>query len=97
MHAGLRGTHTDRWTLTQGADNPIPIPFLAVLMFWLTALFLGFGILAPPNGTVLAVLFVSAFSVAAAMLLILDLNQPFDGLIRLSTDPIRDALSEISM
>lgn len=84
-----------RWTLIQGSDNPIPTPFLAVLMFWLVALFLGFGILAPPNGTVLAVLFVSAVSVAAAMLLILDLNQPFDGLIRVSIDPIRDALAEL--
>ena len=84
-----------RWTLIQGADNPIPIPFLAVLMFWLVALFLGFGLLAPRNGTVLTVLFVSAVSVAAAIFLIVDLNQPFDGLIRVSIDPIRESLAEV--
>jgi hypothetical protein len=84
-----------RWALIEGADNPIPTLFLAVLMFWLMALFLGFGLLSPRNGTVLAVLFVSALSVAAALLIILDLNQPFDGLIRVSIDPIRDALAEL--
>jgi hypothetical protein len=85
-----------RWSLIEGADNPIPTLFLAVLMFWLMAVFLGFGLLSPRNGTVLAVLFVSALSVAAALLIILDLNQPFDGLIRVSIDPIRDALAEIN-
>ncbi len=84
-----------RWTLIQGADNPIPTPFLVVLMFWLVALFLGFGLLSPRNGTVLAVLFVSAVSVATALLIIIDLNQPFDGLIQVSLDPLRDALAEL--
>ena len=85
-----------RWTLIEGADNPIPTLFLAVLMFWLATLFLGFGLLSPRNGTVLAVLFVCAVSVATAMFLILDLNQPFDGLIQVSIDPIRDALAELN-
>ena len=84
-----------RWTLIQGANNPIPMPFLVILMFWLAALFLGFGLLAPRNGTVLTVLFVSAVSVAAAIFLILDLNEPFDGLIRVSIDPMRDSLAEL--
>ncbi len=84
-----------RWSLIEGADNPIPTLFLAILMFWLMALFLGFGLLSPRNGTVLAVLFVCALSVAAALFLILDLNEPFDGLIRVSIDPMRDALAEL--
>ncbi len=84
-----------RWALIQGADNPIPTPFLVVLMFWLTALFLGFGLIAAPNGTVLATLFVCSVSVAAVLFIILDLNQPFDGLIRVSMDPIRYALAEV--
>jgi Protein of unknown function (DUF4239) len=85
-----------RWTLIAGAENPIPTLFLLVLMFWLIALFLGFGLLSPRNATVLVVLFVSALSVAAAMFIILDLNQPFDGLIRVSIDPVRDALAELN-
>lgn len=71
------------------------MPFLVILMFWLAVLFLGFGLLAPRNGTVLTVLFVGAVSVAAAIFLILDLNEPFDGLIRVSIDPIRDSLTEL--
>jgi len=65
-------------------------------MFWLAALFVGFGLLSPRNATVLAVLFVSAVSVAAALLIIIDLNEPFDGLIQVSIDPMRAALAELN-
>ncbi len=85
-----------RWALVEGADNPIPTLFLAVLMFWLTALFMGFGLLSPSNATVVAVLFVCSVSVAAALLIILDLNEPFEGLIHVSIDPVRHALAELS-
>jgi hypothetical protein len=84
-----------RWALIQGASNPIPTPFLVVLVFWLVTLYLSFGLLAPRNGTVIAAMLVSSISVAAAIFLIFDLNEPFDGLIRVSVAPLRDALGEM--
>jgi hypothetical protein len=81
--------------LSQGEDSSVPAPFLVVLIFWLAVLFLGLGLLAPRNATVVVVLFVCAASVAAAVLLILDLDQPFEGLIRVSSDPLQDVLSQI--
>ena len=54
-----------------------------------------FGLYAPRNATVVAVLLVSALSVAAAMFLILELDGPFDGVIKVSSGPIRYVLEHV--
>ena len=77
------------------AGNELPGPFLAVLAFWAAALFFGFGLFARPNATVLATLSVGALSVAGAVYLILELNRPFDGLMRVSETPLRYALGQM--
>lgn len=84
-----------RWMLGDVGDCSIPTPFLVVLMFWLALLFATFGLLAPRNATVMVVIFVCALSVAGAIFLILDLDQPFDGLIQVSSEPLRNALTEL--
>lgn len=71
----------------------IPPPFLAVLVFWLVILFVGYGLLSPRNATVAAALAVCALSVSGALFLILELDHPFGGLMRIPTAPLRDALS----
>jgi hypothetical protein len=83
-----------RWLLVEQGDSAIPTPFLVVVVFWLAVLFMSFGLFAPPNPTVIATLLVCALSVAGAVFLIEDLDQPFDGLIQLSSTPLRNALSQ---
>ena len=56
----------------------------------------GFGLFARLNTTVLGTLSVGALSVAAAMYLILRLNRPFDGPMRVSEAPPRYALGRMS-
>lgn len=84
-----------RLQLSQRQQSSIPIPFLVVLDFWLAVLFASFGLFSPPNATVLVVLFVCALSVAGALFLIVDLDQPFEGLIQLSDEPLRHTLSQL--
>ena len=76
--------------------NPIPLPFLIVLVLWVVMLFLGFGLFAQFNLTVMVSLSVGALSIAAAIFLILELNSPYSGLLRISDAPIQYALSRIS-
>lgn len=83
-----------RWTLRQGEGHSIPTALLVVLVVWLTVLFVTFGLFAPPNGTVGGVLVVCAASVAGALFLIVELDRPFDGLIQISSQPLRDALEQ---
>jgi hypothetical protein len=85
----------NRWRLSYPDDGSLPIPFLVVLAFWLFVLFASFGLFAPQNGTVIAVLIVCALSVAGAVFLIVDLDQPFEGLLQVSSASLRNALAQL--
>jgi hypothetical protein len=85
-----------RWLASIGSQSSVPLPFLSVLVFWLTITFTSFGVFAPRNPTVLAVLFVCAVSVSSALFLVLELDLPFEGLIKVSSDPLRYAHSHIN-
>ena len=85
-----------RWLASIGSQSSVPLPFLSVLVFWLTITFTSFGVFAPRNATVLAVLFVCAVSVSSALFLVLELDLPFEGLIKVSPDSLRYALSHIN-
>ena len=74
------------------SGSAIPTPFLIVLVFWITLIFVSFGLFASPNLTVLTALLFSAISVSAAIFLILDLSHPFSGLITISSTPLSSAL-----
>jgi hypothetical protein len=76
-------------------SSSIPIPFLVVLVFWLTALFLGFGLFASRNLIVVAALCVCALTVSAAIFLILDMDQPLTGVMKLSVEPLHNAMAVI--
>ena len=83
-----------RWRMLEGG-GAVPGPFLAVVMFWLTVTFASFGVYAPRNATVVSVLFIAALSVAAAVFLLVELDGPFDGLIKVSGDPLRFTLANL--
>lgn len=85
-----------RWLLIeQIGQSSIPMPFLAILVFWLTIIFASFGLFSPRNATVITVLLICALSVAGALFLILELDIPFGGLIKVSSAPLRDALAHL--
>lgn len=85
-----------RWLVFADSKTSIPLPFLVVLLFWLTITFVSFGLFAPRNATVLTVLFVCALSLGSAMFLILEMDGPFDGLLNVSADPLRYAIAHLN-
>src|SRR6202048_2909861 len=82
-----------RLLLFTQTDNSIPMPFLVVLIFWLTIIFASFSLFAQPNAIVIGSLFIFALSAAGAIYLILELGQPFAGLMQISSAPLRNALA----
>ena len=76
-------------------QNVLSPVFLIFLIFWLIVLFLSFGLFAPRNVTVLALLLICALSVSSAIFLILEMNRPLDGVIKASNAPLREALELI--
>jgi hypothetical protein len=84
-----------RWLMyEQGADT-VSGPMLTILVFWLAAIFISFGLFAPRNATVITALFVAGLSVSGAIFLILEMYTPFGGLIKLSSAPLRATLTQL--
>jgi hypothetical protein len=69
---------------------------LIVLISWLVIIFFSFSMLAPTNVPAIVALVVSALSVCGAIILILELDRPFGGLIGLSSEPMRNALGQLA-
>ncbi|HKM55353.1 MAG TPA: hypothetical protein VJY33_18250 [Isosphaeraceae bacterium] len=84
-----------RWLLDVQTGSSIPGAFLVLLVFWLAAIFTSFGLLAPINTTVITALFVCALSVSGAIFLVVEMDEPFEGLIQISSEPMRDALAHL--
>ena len=84
-----------RMLMYEQIGGSVSWPLLVVLIFWVSVLFLGFGLFARFHTTLIAALLIGAVSVAGAVFLILELNQPYSGLIRLSDAPIRSALASM--
>jgi hypothetical protein len=87
--------YQNRWLLYELGATSVPTPMLVILVFWLTAIFLSFGVFGPHNATVSSALFVAALSVSGAIFLILEMYRPFTGLIQISSAPLRFALASL--
>jgi hypothetical protein len=75
--------------------SSIPTLFIVILVIWLTIAFISFGLFAPWNTTVVVAFFACALSVSGSIFLILELERPFDGMIQVSSAPMRDVLVEL--
>jgi hypothetical protein len=74
----------------------VSLPMLIILVSWLVVIFVGFSVLAPPNATTVFALMISALAVSGAIFLILELDEPFGGLIGISSEPMVTALHRLA-
>jgi hypothetical protein len=85
-----------RLRLFAQTGGSIPVPFLLILVFWLSAIFVSFTLFARANLVVMASLLVCALSFACAVFLILELDNPFTGLMGIYSTILRGALLPLS-
>jgi len=78
-----------RLLLNEQSESSIQMPFLLVVVLWLAIIYASFGLFAPRNGTVYTVIVLSALSLSTAVFLILELDSPYEGVIRISDAPYR--------
>jgi hypothetical protein len=103
IHRSLRGEALGtaialgrtRLLLFENAGSSIPFPLLVVLVFWVAIIFASFGLFAARNVTVVVAFLVTALSVAGAIFLIVELDQSFEGMLQISSAPLRAALARI--
>jgi hypothetical protein len=85
-----------RATLITAADETaLQAPLLATLVAWFMLLFVAMGHFATPNRVTVLATLLGAAAVSSALFLVLELDQPFGGLIAISDKPLRTALSVI--
>ena len=81
-----------RWMLLMQGYSPASLPLVIVVIFALVITFISFGLHAPPNGTVVATLFLAAVSISGVLYLILEMYLPFGGFISVPSTPLVAAL-----
>ena len=84
-----------RFLLVSAAQPTVTGWFLAVMTGWLSLLFAVFGLSVPGNRVVYAVIAAMALSLSGAMWLIVEMDTPLTGIIRVSSEPLRDALQHM--
>ncbi|WP_238538759.1 bestrophin-like domain [Pseudomonas sp. GM74] len=86
-----------RWLILLQSNQSIPPVMLVILVTWLGIIFGSFGLFAPCNGTIVAVLLMCALSTGATILLVEELNRPLDGFICVSLEPLEHTLERLGM
>jgi hypothetical protein len=85
-----------RLLMFSDVDTPIQRPFLLIVVFWLTVIFVSFSLFVEPGPVVAVALLVCALSFASALFLVADLSHPFAGLMQISNQHLRDALAPLN-
>jgi hypothetical protein len=67
-------------------------PPLILIVSWLIVILLGFSLIAPRNPVAFFALLIAAASACGAIFLLLELRHPFDGVLRISSAPLTEAL-----
>lgn len=86
-----------RWLMSQQVGQGTPKAFVGLLAFWLTSLFASFGLFAPRNATTVTFLMLCAIAVAGAIGMTLELEKGFGGLVHVSPQPMRAAVSALEV
>ena len=73
-------------------DNPLPGPLLIIMILWLTLIFTSFTLFVQPNRIVAVASLVYALAVSSALFLIVDMSQPFSGLMKIPSAPLQHVL-----
>ncbi|MGA8473753.1 MAG: hypothetical protein WB681_01680 [Candidatus Cybelea sp.] len=84
-----------RWLMFEQTGSSISPPLLVLLIFWFTITFVGFGLFSPSNATVIVALGLCALAVSGAIFVTLEMYTPFQGLVQISSAPLREALAHL--
>ncbi len=85
------------WLLyLQSEQTSVPMSLLAVVISWLVAIFVSFGLFAPRNATVMVTLIVCALAASLAIFIILSMYSPFHGVLKISPVSADTALSQMT-
>jgi hypothetical protein len=91
----LRNLAQLRWLIIAQSNTTILRPLLFVMIFWMTSIFVSWGLFSRANAMSVTTFFVAALCVSGAIFLILELYMPYEGFLRLSSAPLRIAYDSL--
>jgi chromate transport protein ChrA len=84
-----------RLSMAVQMENPAPGPLLATIAAWCGLPFLGYGLLSRPHLTTVGALALVALAVSSAIVLILQLSQPYAGLFEVTPEAFDPFIEKI--
>ena len=96
MIASSSAYQQTRTLTTLQLASPVSWPLLVIVVSWAMLLFCGFGVLSGLNGTSAVALAFGSFAVASAIFLILELSQPYTGLIRIPAESMQQTIAALN-
>ncbi len=84
-----------RWLLIGEQGASVSPVVLGMLICWITVIFVSFGMNAPRNATVAAAFLICALTIGGAIFLILEMDRPLDGVLQISSQPLREVLGRM--
>jgi len=85
-----------RWLLIEQSGPSVRPAVVVILVAWITLLFASFGLNAPRNATVVIAFLICALAIGGSIFLIRAMDQPFSGVLQISSEPIANALAHMS-
>ncbi len=86
---------SQRWLLIEQSGPGVRGTVVAILVGWIVLIFVSFGLNAPRNATVVGALLVCALAIGTANFLVHEMDTPFEGLLKISSRPMRSALQHM--
>ena len=84
-----------RIQMALGLEDPISYPLVCIVIAWAAFLFCGYGLLSQRHPMSYVVLAVGAMAIASAIYVVVELIDPYTGLIKISPAPIIDVLRAV--
>jgi hypothetical protein len=81
-----------RWLMFEQHHSTISHLMLVTLALWLVIIFSSFGLYAPGNAASVLAFLVASIAVSTAVLLMLELDTPFEGILKIPDTPMRTVL-----
>ena len=85
-----------RWLLIEQQGSSVQGVVLVILVAWVTMIFASFGLNAPRNSTAKASFLIGSLAIGGAVFLILERDRPLNGIMRISSWPVRNALTQMN-
>jgi hypothetical protein len=84
-----------RWQLIEHQGPNVRPIVLVILVTWITVIFASFGLNAPFNATVVAAYLICSLGIGGSIFLIIEMDNPFQGTLRVPREPMANALAQM--